>query len=195
MGKFINLTGQRFGRLRIMNRAPNRGTKTFWNCTCECNNVREIWSYNLIGGHTTSCGCKHKELVAAGTRRTHGKNNTKNHKLWTAIKQRCYNKDHPQYGYYGGSGIKVHVAWLNDFEVFEAYIEAIVPKKKPGESLDRIENDKGYEPGNLKWSTAKEQSGNTRPRLNVKQWELEDFCSFTGADLDKVRKWQRKNRT
>jgi len=100
-----------------------------------------------------SCGCLRKGI--------HGLSGTKVHILWKNIKTRCYYKDSWKYKYYGGKGIKVYEPWINDFMVFHSYITSL-----PGYSdsnkltLDRIDNDGNYEPGNLRWVTMREQNKN-----------------------------------
>jgi hypothetical protein len=88
---------------------------------------------------------------------------------------RCTNHASPKYADYGGRGITVHAAWVADRGAFFAYIAALPGAGEPGLSLDRIDNDQGYEPGNLRWTTASEQRRNARrgPRPNRRRKMLE----------------------
>lgn len=80
--------------------------------------------------------------------------------IWYSMKQRCTNPNHRAYANYGGRGISVYPEWLRSYEAFESYMG---PKPGPEYSLDRINNERGYEPGNVRWATAKEQAANRRP--------------------------------
>lgn len=91
---------------------------------------------------------------------------------WSNARKRCHGEWHPQYASYGGRGIKVHEEWRNSFRNFMLYVGA---KPHPGVSLDRIDNDKGYEPGNVRWATPREQNNNRRPA-----WRPIDECRVLG---------------
>ena len=124
MGNRIDLTGHRFGRLVVLERAEDHITKSGknvkrWNCLCDCGNKTIVRHGNLRNGKTTSCGCLHKEKVGA-INRTHGLS-TKHgrlYPLWKSIKYRCYNKNAKSYKDYGGRGIKMCDEWLNNPKAF-----------------------------------------------------------------------------
>jgi hypothetical protein len=78
---------------------------------------------------------------------------------WQGMKQRCLNDNHIAWAHYGGRGIDIDPRWVASFETFLADVG---PKSSPGLSIDRIDNDKGYWPGNVRWATAKEQRQNQR---------------------------------
>lgn len=82
------------------------------------------------------------------------------------MKQRCYNLNYPRFRDYGGRGIQVQESWKNDPRAFINYISNLPHAEELGYSLDRIDNDKGYEEGNLKWSTYSEQNLNRRTQKN-----------------------------
>lgn len=79
---------------------------------------------------------------------------------WENMLQRCYNPNHPQFKYWGGRGIEVCVEWRHSFD---AFVSALPDKPSPAHSLDRIDNDKGYYPENVRWATKAEQVANRRP--------------------------------
>lgn len=154
--------GKRFGRLTVIGRLPSRGhgkgTKLI--CRCDCGNETEVFASNLTRGHTTSCGCLKREIVAAGAHTTHGKRQTRLYEIWRSMKQRCTNPNKINYARYGGRGIKVCSEWMESFEAF--YEWATTHGYKDDLSLDRINNDGNYEPGNCRWATPKEQAANRR---------------------------------
>lgn len=115
------------------------------------------------------------------------------YKLWADIKQRCYNVNNPTYDRWGGRGITMYKDWINDYYLFELYITTILQKKPdPYYSLDRIDNDKGYEPGNLRWASSKEQSNNRRPKPSSFDGNYEHIMSQARKGIEwrpKIRKY------
>jgi hypothetical protein len=96
----------------------------------------------------------------------HGLSKTPEYKCWQQLKARCINPDHRAYLNYGGRGIRVYGAWIDDFEAFLSYVG---PRPTPRHSLDRIDVDDGYRPGNVKWATWKKQANNRRPHGTAKR--------------------------
>ncbi len=167
MLKYIDLTGQRFGRLTVLTRAPNdlQGT-AYWKCKCECGNTRTIRGYSLRSKITQSCGCLHDEIAKHNLtgNRKHGQSYSVEYLTWIRMKTRCYNSSAVQFVYYGARGITVCDKWLNSFETF---LEDMGERPK-NTSIDRINNDGNYESSNCRWATPKEQAGNRRPRQKCK---------------------------
>lgn len=159
MPKFIDLTGLRFGGLVVLSRTPERGRGAFWEVRCDCGSTKVIRADALNQKRVRSCGCAIPE--SNRTRVTHGHaaggNSSKLYKAWGAIKRRCFNPNAPHYHRYGGRGITMHPEWVDDFAKFAADVGE---PHDDGLSLDRIDNGKGYEPGNVRWATRKEQSNN-----------------------------------
>lgn len=155
MGKFIDLTGQRFGRFTVMERGNSKNNEVMWLCRCDCGNEKFVEGHHLKDGTSKSCGCINKERFE-----THGKSNTRLFRIWTGMKQRCYNCKTQYYKIYGGHGIEVCEEWRNDFQTF--YDWAMANGYSENLSIDRIDSDGNYEPLNCRWVTNVEQANNKR---------------------------------
>lgn len=159
MGKFIDLTEQVFGRLTVVERTENSKTgKTRWRCKCDCGNITTPYATDLRRQNTKSCGCLNKE---ATTKRNfiHGMSHSSEHNIWWAMVQRCYNPKDQAFSRYGGRGITICNEWRTDFM---AFFNHIGPRPSKNYSIERVNNNKGYKPGNVKWGTRIEQSNNKR---------------------------------
>lgn len=161
---FQDLTGMIFGRLTVLGYAgKNKGNRSgYWNCRCVCGQHSKVSSAPLKSGHTQSCGCLQKERSSSATT-THGSTangqSTAEFRAWIGMKKRCLNPNYRQYHDYGGRGISVHPDWINNFASF---LEHVGPRPTANHSLDRIDNSKCYEPGNVRWSDRIAQANNKR---------------------------------
>jgi hypothetical protein len=189
MPAFRDLTGQRFGRLTASSYVRGNG-RTEWLCRCDCGKEKRI-DGRALGrkeNPTRSCGCIAKEVTrAANVRRNfkHGHSvggkRSKTFDVWTQMMQRCNNANNKGYARYGGRGIGVCERW-RDFTAFLADMGE-APK---GLSIERIDNDAGYSPGNCVWAGARRQVNNRRTTVKVeidgKTLPLSEWCESLGLN-------------
>ena len=152
-----DLTGQTFGRLVAIAPVERKSERIYWLCICDCGTEHIVNTGKLKSGNTSSCGCYRSE-VGGANKLSHGMAGTTEYESWNGMKARCENANNNGYKNYGGRGIKVK---YKDFHDFHADVG---DKPSPELSIDRINNNGHYERGNCKWSTAKEQANNRRPR-------------------------------
>ena len=160
--KPIDLTGRKFGRLTALEKVGrNNQGNALWKCKCTCGNISIVRGLDLRSGNTSSCGCLKSEMTTLRLKK-HGMTGTKIHDLWCNIKQRCLSESNSHYEGWGGRGITICQEWQNDFQAFYDYVSQLPHFGEKGYSLDRINNDGNYEPGNVRWATPKEQANNRR---------------------------------
>ena|SRR6266481_988599 len=151
--------GRRFGFLTVVSRAKVNGLRT-WLCECDCGRLTYATTNKLNADIKKSCGCMRFEMIDAAKRK-HGRSGTPEHQVWKGMTKRCTNRNSKDYEEYGARGIAVCDEWRKSFR---AFFDHIGPRPTPQHSLDRIDNARGYEPGNVRWATPKEQSNNRRAR-------------------------------
>lgn len=159
MPRIYDLTGQRFGKLTVIQRhgtyhSPGGAKQSTWLCLCDCGNTNITTTGRLRGGYTKSCGCLKNECTPG---QTHGLSKTPEHKAWTHMRARCNNPNNNRFKNYGARGIKVCHRWLNSFE---AFYSDMGPRPSKKHSLDRIDNDGDYTPDNCRWATNRQQVNN-----------------------------------
>ena len=196
----LDLTGQRFGRLVVIERAediisPNGARIPTWKCQCDCGNTKVIRQPMLRCGNTKSCGCIHKEQLSA-MRRTHGFSGNKDgrlYPLWKSIKYRCFNPNCKSYKNYGGRGITMCPEWANDYMTFRTWALAngYSQDQKTDKginvlTIDRIDNDGNYEPGNCRFVTNAVQATNTRKSMSDD--EKYAICPVCGKEYRKSQR-------
>lgn len=185
---FIDIEGQRFGRLTVLRRGENtsRGLAR-WVCKCDCGNEILASGGNLRFGHTTSCGCYKEEIVKTCSV-THGMRRTRIYNIWTDIKSRCCNPNSNRHHVYFDRNIVMCDEWKNSFQSF--YDWSIANGYTDELTIDRINNDEGYSPDNCRWVTNKENSRNKRNNRYItykgKTQCLSAWCEELGLDYKKV---------
>lgn len=165
---FIDLTGKRFGRLTVIERAGIEKNGTVkWLCKCDCGRMTVVRSFRLRSGITKSCGCYAKEVSARTHGEPHGCSDDRLYGVWQTMKARCNRPTNTKYKDYGGRGITVCDEWNRSFTKFRTWaLKNGYDYDAPyGQcTLDRIDVNGNYEPSNCRWVDAKTQANNQRPR-------------------------------
>lgn len=150
------LTGTRIGRLVITGPFVRRDGHRFYPCACDCGNAVSVRIDRLRNGRAKSCGCLRREKVKTNCR-THGECHSPEYIIWQAMKRRCSGTSKKHRRRYHDRGITVCSRWETSFEAFLADVGR---RPSRNHSIDRIDNDKGYEPSNVRWATRSEQQNN-----------------------------------
>lgn len=195
MPQIVDLSGRQFGRLTVESLVPRsewRNGCACWECVCKCGTRRIVRSNSLINGNTTSCGCYHREQLSQRAT-THGGLKIPGYFSWAKAKRRCTTPTNPDYPNYGGRGIKMCDRWLNDFA---AFLADMGPRPSSAHTLDRIDVNRDYEPGNCRWAVSAVQSRNTRRNVRViydgKLMCLTDAATLAGLCVGTVE-WRRRS--
>ena len=172
---FIDLSGQRFGRLIVLHRVEDKignggRRKVQYLCKCDCGQTKIIIGESLRSGRTISCGCYASESIKKRSTK-HGKRYERIYSIFCDMKKRCYNKKDKRYSSYGGRGITICDEWLNDFNSF--YDWSMEHGYREDLTIDRIDNDGNYEPLNCQWITRSENS----TKRNIEYWRKRHECN------------------
>lgn len=171
--------GRRFGRWVVVEKLSY---KQKYLARCDCGEERNIRVYDLLQGKTTMCkGCATSAVKSPGK----AISNTTEYNTWIHINQRCHNPNNKDYPNYGGRGIEVYPLWRESYEAFYMHMG---PKPDKGYSIERLDVNKGYEPGNVVWATCTEQNRNKRTNVKVDlfgngvlktvaEWAEEPICT------------------
>lgn len=178
-----DFTGLTFGWLTVVKQSESQGGRRTWECNCKCGRAVVVKGRDLVRKHTMSCGCYKKACMV-----THGEslnNRTREYQTWDAMIQRCTNKNNKAYSNYGGRGVIVCDRWRYSYENF---INDMGRRPSSGHSLERINNELGYNPTNCKWATRKDQARNRRSnrilehsgrKMVMQDWAIELGISET----------------
>jgi len=173
-----DLTGKKFGRLTVLHQTgKDHNRHIIWFCRCDCG--RYFKAAGNLGANTNSCGCLRREKAARQAIKRnyrHGGavcyNRSRLYQSWTDIKQRCLNPKNKAFKHYGNRGVTMAPEWADDFIVFRNYVKQNLGRgPSPKHTIDRIENDEGYFPGNIKWSTKSQQGHNSRQSVVIKAFD------------------------
>lgn len=214
MSKVNDITGQRFGRLVVLERVGiDKWRSPTWRCLCDCGKETTVDSHRLKRGNTKSCGCLAREIHSSclvaynksesgrnktaelnkSNKTTHGMSKSRLYGVWRDMKDRCNNPENPYYADYGGRGISVCGEWSN-FEPFRdwALASGYDEFAKRGDcTLNRSDNNGNYCPENCVWSTMKDQSNNRRSnRLIACRGEthtLAEWSSIVGISRETIK--------
>lgn len=160
--KRYDLAGKTFAKLTVLSFAEiGKHGHSWWRCRCECGTERNFNGNTLVTGHTRSCGCGQggRSGLYGSVKRTHGMSKTPIYTTWINIRHRCSNSSNQHYRIYGGRGIRVCDAWQDSFE---AFFRDMGPTWKPGLTIERLDVNGHYEPGNCTWIPMSEQWRNRR---------------------------------
>lgn len=198
MGRFIDLTGQRFGRLVVLSKVKHDSdAKIWWYCRCDCGVEKDILGRNLRDGYTKSCGCLGKEILAEGRQRNNSKrgvddrSRTRLYRIWIGMRQRCGNPNDHAYPLYGGRGIFVCTEWESNFQAFKewSYANGYTDKL----TIDRIDGNKGYYPENCRWADMHTQQNNTSRNIRIvfcgEERTISEWAEFLGIPYQTI--WHR----
>lgn len=202
IGRFIDLTGQRFGRYVVDGVAGRiEGKAAFW-CVCDCGARKAVRSWCLRSGGTVSCGCHHLEQIKSGdSNRKHGLAHSYIWVIYHDMTRRCRDPRRKAYPDYGGRGITVCDRWLNGdghLAGVACFAADMGDRPTPQHTLDRENNNGNYEPGNCRWVVDLVQMNNKRnnrfveargQRMTLAQWSRELGVPYWRLANRVKRKW------
>ena len=191
MAKAINIAGQQFGRLTVIERVESPRAQAQWRCVCDCGKETVVRSQDLRSGHTKSCGCYGLEVSVSHTPSfsTHKESRSRLYRVWIGMKGRCNNCKNKAYSYYGGRGIKVCQEWGTSYEAFREW--ALASGYQDALTIDRIDVNGNYCPENCRWVDMKTQMNNTRANRRITQngetRTMAEWAERTGIAYETIR--------
>lgn len=188
--RLVDLTGKVFGTLTVTGRTPGEHPRPRWNVRCSCGVEKTVYGNHLVKGCVVSCGCQAKRLMSEAKLK-HGFTGTKTYRIWNGMHTRCENPNAPDYPRYGGRGIKIWPEWHS----FQAFLDDMGPCPE-GYTIERKNNDDGYNPDNCIWIPADEQAKNRGSSrfiiYNGERMCVQDWSRRTGINrrtiIDRLNK-------
>lgn len=180
MAKVKDISGQKFGRLTVIERSGTaKNGHVLWHCRCSCGNEIIAHGCDLKSSHTQSCGCLRDE-VRKEVKTTHGMSLSPEYRTWSHILSRCENPKVPNYNLYGGRGIRVCSEW----HTFENFYRDMGHRPSKSHSIDRIDTNGNYEPGNCRWATGSEQANNRRSNVKLQLLDTEGTLAGISREME-----------
>lgn len=192
---FEDLTGKRFGRLVVLSSdgycAKSHSFK--WICLCDCGKTKTVLGGNLKTGKTVSCGCYSSEQKSLRSWKHGIGNESRIFRIWSGMKQRCYNPKSPSYKRYGARGITVCNEWFDSFLTFQKW--SLENGYSDDLSIDRIDNNGNYCPENCRWESTKAQNNNRRTTVTITYNEethsIAEWSEITGIHASTLAQRKR----
>lgn len=176
------LSGRRFGRLVAGDMFLGRGGVRMYECRCDCGNLVKVAGYDLLRGHTVSCGCWGREARLNALTK-HGGCKTRLYRIWADMKTRCSNPRSRGWRWYGARGVRVCPEWetfapFRDWAMTNGYEDSL--------TIDRIDRNGDYCPENCRWATWTEQNRNkdgvVELTFNGRTMFRAEWCKELGID-------------
>lgn len=192
---FRDETGNQYGRLKVVKLHGRKDGQVIWDCICDCGRTVFVPTHSLRAGNTSSCGCLKLELIRARSTK-HGGSAIPEYRVFHVMLDRCYRKTCKNFKEYGARGITVCERWRTSFPNF---ISDMGRRPTPLHTIERINNDGNYEPGNCRWATRLEQGGNRRNTIVLtafgKTKTIPQWCKDTGLNYSTLIKRHRQGWT
>ena len=189
------LQGQRFGYLVALYPGAKVDKHRAWVCKCDCGKEKTIREFVLLNGTVKSCGCHQYDGLKVRFVK-HDMSRTREYRIWLGIRRRCNDPKHPGYKNYGGRGIRICKLYDDSFEEF---IKEVGLCPKPNYTVDRINNEGHYEPGNLHWVSMKRNMRNRRNTSMItvsgKTMPMEDFADLIRVTAKNIRYHLKRGKT
>lgn len=183
---FRDISGMRCGRLTVESVAGRKGALYYWNCKCDCGGTA-IVPRSCLNGGTQSCGCLHREATQKFLGK-HFMTNSITYKSWLNMRRRCNDPKNNRYERYGGRGIKVCDRWN---ESFQSFLQDVGERPSLDHSIERRDNNRGYEPNNCYWASRQEQSNNKKTsvlwQFNDRKQTIGEWSKETGIGWDTLK--------
>lgn len=192
-GRFTDLAGQKFGNWSVINRTGSRrkpnGADALWRCRCVCGNEQVLDTYCVKRGRPASCGCKR-----GAHRHSAGGKISAVYSAWKNMVARCTQPSYPSFEQYRGRGITICERW----RTFQNFLDDMGERPSAAHSIDRIDNDGNYEPGNVRWATKQEQANNRATNVLVhyrgRDFTLAELARETGVSKEIIRSRLRRSK-